>query len=88
MDEFDDTPEQQDVAAGSEAVRQGDILGLGGAAVPTAPGDHLESGRMSKAARRRRMSADDESGVRDTASNEGGATGIDMGSGGTGTDIE
>lgn len=86
MDTFDDRLDDEMPAADGDAPRQGDILGLGGA-VRTTPEDHVEGSGMRPAARRRRMSAE-ERPERDTLSSEGGATGIDMGSGGTGTDIE
>lgn len=70
-------------------VRQGDVLGLGGTEVPKAPGDPTtEYDEESIARRRERASGAGEAQVADrTEEDRGkGATGIDMGSGGTGTD--
>jgi len=72
-----------------EPVRQGDILGLGGAAVPKSPEDR-------SAALERDITHDDAS-IRDEAEDRAGntayrrssgATSIDMGAGGEGTDVE
>ena len=73
-----------------EPVRQGDILGLGGAAVPKSPADSMTSSeRISGVGSRSIRDAEDESNERDTAfKRRPGATGIDMGAGGTGTDVE
>jgi len=73
-----------------EPVRQGDILGLGGAAVPKTPSDSMTSSeRISGAESRSIRDTEDESNERDTAFKRSpGATGIDMGAGGTGTDVE
>src|SRR5206468_9829895 len=73
-----------------EPVRQGDILGLGGAAVPKTPSDSMTSSeRISGAGSRSIQDTDDESNGRDTAFKRSpGATGIDMGAGGTGTRSE
>ena len=67
------------------------ILGLGGAAVPKAPGDPTtEFDAESVAQRRARLhqgEADAEA-ARDAGDHSGpGATGIDMGGGGDGTDL-
>jgi hypothetical protein len=70
--------------------RAGDVLGLGGAAVPKSPADPTtEYDEESIARRRERASGMDESGPRTApADRSSGATGIDMGAGGSGTDIE
>ena len=67
------------------------ILGLGGAEVPKAPGDptaeDTEEARAQRRARMRQGEADAR--TRETPDTQGpGATGIDMGAGGTGTDID
>ncbi len=67
------------------------ILGLGGAAVPKTPGDpSTEYDEESVAQRRARLhqgEADAEA-ARDNGDQAGpGATGIDMGAGGDGTDV-
>jgi hypothetical protein len=71
--------------------RSGDVLGLGGADVPKTPGDpSTEYDEESVARRRERASGVDESGVEEhtnTMRRGKGATGIDMGSSGTGTDV-
>ena len=68
--------------------REGDVLGLGGAAVPKTPGDPTtEYDEESVAQRRRRASGADEPEIIET-NRSSGATGIDMGAGGSGTDIE
>jgi hypothetical protein len=68
--------------------REGDILGLGNSVVPKAPGDpSTEYDEDSVRRRRERASGEDEV-VEERRDDSGhGATGIDMGSGGTGTDI-
>jgi hypothetical protein len=73
-----------------EPVRQGDILGLGGAAVPKTPSDSITSADRTSANESRSIREyEDESHERDTAFRQSpGATGIDMGAGGSGTDVE
>ena len=67
------------------------ILGLGGAPVPKTPDDpSTEFDAESVAQRRARMQQGeaDANAARDDGDNSGpGATGIDMGSGGNGTDL-
>ena len=70
--------------------RDGDVLGLGGAPVPKQPGDPTTAyDPESVAQRRARARAGEEEAVRDEGPDRQstGATGIDMGSGGHGTDI-
>jgi hypothetical protein len=77
--------------ADDEPVRQGDILGLGGAAVPKAPEDTNTSFERSGERGSESIGEDehDDRSRRDSAYRHGsGATGIDMGSGGSGTDVE
>lgn len=86
-DEFDREPGPAERVQGSEE-RTGDILGLGGAAVPKAAGDpSAEHDPESVAKRRDRMreEGDEASGV--TVDRSSGATGIDMGAGGSGTGV-
>ena len=73
-----------------EPARQGDILGLGGAAVPKTPSDSITSAdRISGNESRAIRDNEDESNQRDTVFKRSpGATGIDMGAGGSGTDVE
>ena len=69
--------------------REGDILGLGGVVVPKDANDPSTEYDDESIARRRGRSAPlDEPTADRNMSRGAGATGIDMGSGGTGTDIE
>lgn len=68
----------------SAAERQGDILGLGGE-IRKSPGDHVESSRPGSSHGR---TLTDEDRSRPVAPHGSGATSIDMGSGGNGTDLE
>lgn len=70
--------------------RQGDVLGLGGTAVPKAPGDPTAAHDPEAVARQRARARAGE--AEDTTkpavdTDSKGATGIDMGAGGQGTDI-
>jgi hypothetical protein len=88
---MDRSDEKRDRYGDDEPVRTGDTLGLGGAAVPKRPGDPSASDDPESVRRRReRMRGDeDRAGSTDEAHQDGsGATGIDMGAGGEGTDIE
>lgn len=71
----------------AEPERQGDILGLGGSPVPQSPGDSM-TGHDPSASVRRRRGMNDEVTENAGVTRGSGATGIDMGSGGNGTDIE
>ena len=66
------------------------ILGLGGQPVPKAPGDPTtEHDPESVAQRRARMrEGEAEDRADETSDQSHGATGIDMGAGGEGTDIK
>ncbi len=73
--------------AGEDATpqRQGDILGLGGE-IRKAPGDHVDSSKPGSSHGRTLTQGD---GIVVTPAPHGsGATSIDMGSGGSGTDLE
>jgi hypothetical protein len=89
MDRYDDTKR---VRSDDDETppRQGDVLGLGGADVPKTPGDpSTEYDAESVARRRARARAEGEPETTATDRPQSpGATGIDMGGGGTGTDIE
>ena len=66
----------------------GDVLGLGGSPVPKMPGDPSASSDPESARRRRERAREDEEPLsREEAERHSGATGIDMGAGGEGTDI-
>jgi hypothetical protein len=72
-------------------MRQGDVLGLSGTEVPKAPDDPTtEYDEESVAKRRERAAGAGEGRVADRTSQDRskGATGIDMGSGGSGTDLK
>lgn len=72
-------------------MRDGDILGLSGTEVPKAPGDpSTEYDEESIAKRRERASGAGEGRVADRTEQDRskGATGIDMGAGGTGTGLK
>ena len=75
-----------------EVERTGDVLGLGGAPVPKMPGDPSASNDADSIARRRERAMEDDgttsSNREDPYRQSAGATGIDMGAGGRGTDIE
>lgn len=75
--------------AEDEPVRQGDILGLGGAAVPKTPADGSTSFERSGERGSDSIREDDGERRHKTAyQRSSGAASVDMGSGGTGTDIE
>ena len=64
------------------------ILGLGGAAVPKGPNDPSASDDAESEEQRRRRRLDGEASAnRGTDEQRSGATGIDMGAGGQGTDL-
>jgi hypothetical protein len=93
-DEFDRSlPSSEQGSRNTEQVtgneeRAGDVLGLGGAAVPKAPGDpSADNDPASVAKRRGRMERENEERPEVTSDRSSGATGIDMGAGGSGTDI-
>lgn len=69
--------------------REGDILGLGGAPVPKAPGDPTTEYDADSVAQRRARLRDGEAedATPPARDDSKGATGIDMGAGGSGTDV-
>lgn len=72
-----------------EAPREGDVLGLGGSAMPKSPSDPVtEFDEESVAKHRARAAESDETAGGTNLPHGSGATGIDMGAGGSGTDIE
>ena len=72
-----------------EALREGEVLGLGGSAVPKSPTDPVtEFDEESIARRRERSTGSEDTAVSTNLPRTPGATGVDMGSGGSGTDIE
>jgi hypothetical protein len=70
-------------------MRSGDVLGLGGTAVPKMPDDPSAADDPESVARRRERALGDEEPTRteDPDRQRSGATGIDMGSGGQGTHL-
>lgn len=89
MDRYDEKKDRHDA---DEVERTGDVLGLGGAPVPKMPGDPSASDDEESVARRRERALEDDgmtsSNREDPYQQSSGATGIDMGSGGHGTDIK
>jgi len=86
-DEAKDTHTQE-----PDEIRSGDVLGLGGSPVPKMPGDPSASDDPESVARRRDRLRGEEAEETGTAREDPykqspGATGIDMGAGGRGTDI-
>ena len=89
-DEFDrDTPDVERATAREE--RTGDVLGLSGAEVPKSPDDPSAAAEHDPEAvakrRQRTLDTEDEGVSGRSAERSAGATGIDMGAGGTGTDV-
>jgi hypothetical protein len=71
-----------------QPVRQGDVLGLGVSVVPKSPDDPTADLDDEARARRHARALEDEMGAGRDTTRSSGATGIDMGAGGSGTDIE
>ena len=73
-----------------EPVREGDILGLGGVVPPKSSNEHSTSFEEDVTRNSESIREEDEDmRDRDTAYRRSpGATGIDMGAGGSGTDVE
>lgn len=85
MDRYD---EARNVSDTSTSGQSEGILGLGGSAVPKMPGDPSASSDPESVRRRRERAMEEEDALsRDSGGQHSGATGIDMGSGGQGTDI-
>ncbi len=87
MDRPDELRDRDDVNDVEETTRRdGDVLGIGGTTVPKTPGDPTtEYDPESVRKRHDRAMGDDV--VRRPSDDQHGATGIDMGSGGHGTDV-
>jgi hypothetical protein len=90
MDRPDD--KHDEITNDTDETPAGSVLGLSGAPVPKVPGDPSASNDPGSVARRRERALgqdEDEPPRRDDPYKPGkGATGIDMGAGGRGTDIE
>ena len=89
MDRYDEKRDRTDDVASDDTPRSGDVLGLGGAAVPKAPDDPTASDDPHSVARRRERALGEDEPARneDPDRQRSGATGIDMGSGGQGTHV-
>ena len=89
MDRYDESRHVSDTDESPASSPSGDILGLSGSTVPKMPGDPSASSDPESVRRRRERALEDEETLsnRDAAGGHSGATGIDMGSGGQGTDI-
>jgi hypothetical protein len=90
MDRHDEARDRRtDDVTTDDTARAGDVLGLGGATVPKAPGDPTTEYDEDSVARRRERAMSEEVPTRteDRGRQHSGATGIDMGSGGQGTDV-
>jgi hypothetical protein len=91
MDRYDERkPLDVDDEAAAEAqnTQFGDVLGLGGSAVPKMPGDPSASYDPKSVEQRRERALSDETSESPTVTERSaGATGVDMGAGGTGTGL-
>lgn len=89
MDRKDEVRDQRTDDVTDDTTRGGDVLGLGGATVPKAPGDPTTSYDDDSVAQRRERARGEEVPTRteDPDRQRSGATGIDMGSGGQGTHV-
>ena len=88
MDRYDESKSVNDSEEASSSTRDTEILGLGGSPVPKMPGDPSASDDPESVRRRRERARETEASM--TRQEEGdrhGATGIDMGAGGQGTDL-
>ncbi len=91
MDRYDEMKDRHDEDETVDVERTGDVLGLGGVVVPKAPGDPSAEHDPESVARRRERALEDTETLSDNRDDPykqtPGATGIDMGAGGRGTDI-
>jgi len=90
MDRYDEARDRRtDDVENDDTMRSGDVLGLGGAAVPKMPGDPTASHDPESVAQRREraLGEDEVTRTEDPDRQRSGATGIDMGSGGQGTHL-
>ena len=86
MDKYDEA--KRSSSDSDEPLREGEVLGLGGSAVPKAPSDPVTEFDEESIARRRARSTGDDDDAATNLPRSSGATGIDMGAGGSGTDID
>ena len=88
MDRHDESRHVNETDESPSPTQTGDVLGLGGSPVPKMPGDPSASSDPESARRRRERAREDEEPLsREEGERHSGATGIDMGAGGEGTDI-
>ena len=90
MDRYDEAKHDRTVDDATPAGPEGDVLGITHAPVPKSPGDPSASDDPESVRRRReRAAGEGEERLSDRPGSSGGhgATGIDMGYGGTGTDV-
>ena len=89
MDRHDEVRDRRTDDVTDDTTRTDDVLGLGGAAAPKAPGDPTTSYDEDSVAKRRERARSEEVPTRteDPDRQRSGATGIDMGSGGQGTHV-
>jgi hypothetical protein len=90
-DHIDDVADRPADQHRDEPAREGDVLGLGGTAVPKAPGDPTASdspdAQARQRARRREGEAEDRADSERESEDSFGSTAIDMGAGGKGNTI-
>ena len=86
MDKYDEA--KRGSSDRDEPLREGEVLGLGGSAVPKAPSDPVTEFDEESIARRRARSTSDDDTTATNLPRSSGATGIDMGAAGSGTDID
>jgi hypothetical protein len=87
MDRYDESRRVNDSDEESPAGRNTDILGLGGSPVPKMPGDPSASDDPHSVRQRRERARATEESPGSESADRHGATGIDMGAGGQGTDL-
>ena len=90
MDRYDESKGFDDSEEVSSSSRSSDILGLGGAPVPKMPGDPSASDDADAVRRRRERARESDESLtnrEDGDRQRSGATGIDMGAGGQGTNV-
>ena len=88
MDRHDESRHVNDMEESESPSQSGDVLGLSGSPVPKMPGDPSASSDPESARRRRERAREDEEPLSPEGDRQhAGATDIDMGSGGHGTDI-
>jgi hypothetical protein len=90
MDRYDERKSDSDTDEVGSSSREGDVLGLGGSAVPKMPEDPSASSDPESVRKRRERARAGEAEDRrddDPYRQSDGVAGVDMGAGGRGTDI-